>query len=807
MITIESLIKNIEKYMSGVQKQRIRDAYKFARTVQKGCYRFSGMSCVSHSLEVANILLDLKPDEDTIVAALLHDIPKTDPDALKEINKKFGSEVATLVSRLLNLSAVRSRKRIVQIENLRKMFLAVAQDLRVVLIKLAERLHNMRTLQYLSSEKQKQLSRETLEVFAPIAARLGVYLLKSELEDIGFKYLYPEKYADIHMQIKRRVQAQKTYISRARGMLKEFLREYGIKAKVEGRVKTVYSIYRKLKRKNKTLVDEIFDLFAMRIILPDREDGSDFGVANCYRTLGLIHNKWAPLANRFKDYIAVPKINGYRSLHTTVVGLCSGLRKEPTEIQIRTESMHREAEFGIASHWWYEGSKNVPSSLTKERLEVLLEQKERWEKVSKIVAESYEAKRNLDLLVDGINYLDDSEVREIKEKLAERGITEEELTSYLRVETMNGEFQEDMKGHLEWLKRLSKLQDEIRTSGAMGHNLQVDIFDDRIFVFTPTGEVKDLLEGSTPVDFAYSVDLDLGHCCEKAEVNGNLVPLDYHLKSGEVVRIITKKTSSPNRYWLSFTKTQLAKDAIKSWFGGLDREQLIKEGKELINQQLSRFNEPALDAEFTLLENYGGKYLSLEERENILELVGRGALSPLRVLNKVLGDKNIIERREHRDVKGEDDLKLDQSEHQVSVAGELDIPVRFALCCSPKFGDNIIGYVKRGGIVSIHKKDCRMLPESSNRLIDTAWWTFKEKPEGVRYQIKLTLEATDRAGFIKDVTSAFSDVNTEISAFEVNKKGGKLNVNLVLFVSCLEAVERIWYKMESIPGVVSVQRG
>lgn len=802
MITIENLIKKIEKYMPGCHKQRIRDAYRLARKAQKGCYRFSGRSCFSHSLEVANILLDLKPDENTIIAALLHDIPKTNPDTLKEINEKFGSEVTMLVSHLLNLSAVRSRKRIVQIENLRKMFLAVAQDLRVVLIKLAERLHNMKTLQYLPEKKQKQLARETLEVFAPIAARLGVYLLKSELENVGFKYLHPEKYADIHSQIKKRVRAQRTYMSQARGVLKELLREYGIKAKVEGRVKTIYSIYRKLKRKNKTSVDEIFDLFAMRIILPASEEG----VANCYRTLGLIHNKWAPLANRFKDYIAVPKINGYRSLHTTIMGLCAELRKEPTEIQIRTESMHREAEFGVASHWWYEDSKHVPSSLVEERLEVLLGQKESWEKVSKIAAQFSDVKRKLDLLVEGANYLDDSEIKEMREKLAEKGVSEYSLESYLRVETMNGEFQEDMKGHLEWLKRLSKLQEDIRNSGARGYNLQVDIFEDRIFVFTPTGEVKDFPEGSTPVDFAYSVDLDLGHCCEKAEVNGNLVPLDYRLNSGEVVRIITRQTPSPNRYWLSFTKTLLAKDAIKSWFGSLDREQLIKEGKELVNQQLYRLNESALDAEFTLLEDYGGKYLSLEERENILELVGRGALSPIRVLNKALGAKDIVDKREHREVKSEDDPEL-KAEKQVSIAGEIGIPVRFALCCSPKFGDDIIGYVRRGGAVSIHKKGCRMLHKSSDRLIDAAWWSHKEEPEEARYQVKLTLEADDRVGFIKDVTSVISDASTEISAFEVNKEEGKLKVSLVLFVSCLDAIEKMWYRMENISGVVSVERG
>ena len=575
MVSLKNIIDRAQKYLPELDQARLRKAYRFSKKAHSGQVRYSGAPYISHPLATMDILLSLKPDEDTLVAAMLHDVPEDTPVALVEIEEKFGKKVARLVADLGKLSVVRARSKEAEVDNLRKMFLTMAKDLRVVLIKLADRLHNMQTLKYVPAEKRYRIARETREIFAPIANRLGLHQIKNQLEDLCFLHLSPREYDHIMEQLEKQGKIREEYIDYAKKVIQKVLKREGIEGEVTGRLKHKYSIYSKMKTKGKNSVDEIFDVFAMRIILPDKYQQKKEIFDHCYQVLGLVHNQWTPIPRRFKDYIAMPKVNGYRSLHTTVLGLGVELRNQPTEIQIRTQSLHREAEFGIASHWWYSSTNGFSTSLSRGQVQ-------EWLKAPQ------------DLKRAG-----------------------------------------SLKAQVEWLSALAQLQQEIENNSELVRNLKVDIFKDRIFVLTPMGEVKDFPVGATPVDFAYAIHTEIGHKCHMAKINGQIVPLNYKLKNGEVVEVVTQRNGSPSRFWLSFVKTSLACNKIKNWLNGLDREKNIKVGRDMINQQLLKLSKPLLGPNLSLLRSYGGKRQTLQNREYVLENVGKGLLGVHAVLKKI----------------------------------------------------------------------------------------------------------------------------------------------------------------------------
>lgn len=746
MRTIENLLKRIDKLKLKVNKVRIRLAYDFADKAHEGQKRFSGQPYIGHPIEVTYKLLDFNPDEDMIVAALLHDVSEDTERTLDDIEEVFGPGVRSLVRGLEKLSKVRARVDEPQIENLRKMFVAMATDLRVILIKLCDRWHNMETLDHVREEKQRRIAKETLDIYVPIASRLGIYLVKSELEDLCFKHLHPDLYKDIDRQLLEFGEERMKHMDAAASALKRFLHDQGIVAKIEARVKTHYSIYRKLKRKGMSNIDDIFDVFAVRVIVPtvfkgDKEDNSML-----YQILGAIHGNWTPLAPRFKDYVAVPKPNGYRSLHTTVIGLGPKDFNQPIEVQIRTEKMHQEAEFGIASHWLYEDTNSMSTVVDVE---------------NNSVAEFAKPKKAV------------------------------------------------LNSQIAWLKALEELQKDVKNNTEFFSDLQTDLFNDRIFVLTPHGEVKDLPNGATPIDFAYSVHTNVGNWATMAKVNGNVVPLDYELKNGQVVEIITKKNSEPNQFWLSFVKTNGAKNKIKNWFKNKDADKNLKAGKEMLNKYLEKIGKPILDAECSILKSYGKKRLTVKERDELLVEIGAGVVSPSVVVKAIFPLEDLLMSTQQINTKPDLGKNIVKSTlGDVIVDGQTGIPFRMATCCKPKVTDSIVGYISRLKAVTIHKANCKMVLSSNPERLIAVEWANSEKTNNV-YRVNLVLEIEDRIGMLRDIANVISDLNVNIVDLSLQSpaSGGALKVrHLIVEVANYEQLEILLNKLERIPNVLSVRK-
>lgn len=728
MITIQEIIQQAKLYLPRLDEVRMLRAYDFANTAHKDQKRFSGEPYITHPLEIAKILLDFHADENTLVAALLHDVSEDTEKSLKNIEANFGIHVHDLCWGMEKLSKVRSKLNDSQMENLRKLFLAMAKDFRVVLLKLCDRLHNMRTLEFVRPEKQTRIAQETLNVYAPIAARLGIYRLKSQLEDLCFAHLHPIEYKDIQKQLAKTSKWREKYIDTAKKILSETLAKEGIHSSADGRVKSVYSIYRKMKKKNKTSVDEIFDVFAMRILLPDIYKYDKEYTGHLYTALGVLHNNFTPLANRFKDYVAVPKVNGYRSLHTTVVGLGPEEYGQPTEIQIRTNSMHQAAELGIAAHWLYEEDVNIP--------------------LDAAVA------RNADFF---------------------------------------------MKKHRDWISGLHKIETETESNQELLDNLKIDIFQDRIFVLTPRGDVKDLPAGATPVDFAYAVHTEVGNHCMGAKVNGAITPLNYELKSGEVVEIITRKNAQPSRHWLTFVKTSYARTRIRAWFNNFDESKNLREGKNLLNAKLKQLGKLPLDENLSLLKTYGGANLSRKEREDLLVEIGRGAVLPSVAIRKIFSMEELLERRPAKlerppaTEQGSDDLKL-------YIGGEENVPHHFVKCCNATSSDDLVGYITRGRGISVHKKSCPVIRNSEpNRFVLVR---NKGTAGRVRYAVRIRIDVNDRIGLMRDIANVIfvNSVNI-IDVVHEEAVNGRISIDFTLEIEDLDQLERILYSLEKIPSV------
>lgn len=601
-------------------------AYEFSKKAHGDQKRYSGEDYIAHPVEAARILMDLDPDLSSIQACLLHDVTEDTDVKIGTIEKTFGKDVAALVNAMEKMAVIKVKKEDQQMENWKKMFLAMAKDIRVVFIKLSDRLHNMRTLEFVPKHKQERIARETLFVHAAIASRLGIYKIKSEMEDLCFKYLCPEPFAELSAAVSKFSKESDEDMAFATSQIEQLLVREGVNVKeVSGRRKHLWSVYQKMSKKQALKVEDIYDLFAVRVILPDSYKDGKEQVSHLYTALGVIHNNFVPLQDRFKDYIAVPKPNGYRSLHTTVLGVGADLYSMPTEIQIRTAGMHAEAELGVASHWAYKENKKI------------------------------------------------------------------------------------FKKHLTWFRGLA---DDL---GDKKHRLEIDIFPDKIFVLSPKGDVMELARGSTPLDFAYLIHTDVGNCCSAAKVNAKVVPLDYELKNGEMVEIVTRINAKPGKYWLSMAKTSNAKAKIKAWFHKQEFESNIKLGRDMLNKELALMKKPKLDEKYTLLKNYAGKARDMDGRLEILEAVGLGMVTSGHVARTLFAVEE-----PHEDEK--ETYFAPELTGKVLISGEQNLPLVLSACCKPKPPAPIIAYVTRGQSIRVHKANCRELKGlEGDRFISAVW--------------------------------------------------------------------------------------
>ncbi len=736
----DDLILRVKKYHPSDDISLIEKAYKVASKAHKEQLRKSGEPYIIHPLYVAIILADLEMDKETIAAGLLHDVVEDTIMTEEEIREQFGDEVALLVDGVTKLQKLQFTgngdqpdRLEMQAENLRKMFLAMAKDIRVILIKLADRLHNMRTLQYQKPESQERIARETLDIYAPIAQRLGISRIKVELDDLSLKYLEPEAYYDLVDKIAVRKSVREKYIQSIVDEVSEHIKNAGIKAQIDGRVKHFFSIYKKMKNQHKT-IDQIYDLFAVRIIVDTVKD--------CYAALGVIHEMYKPIPGRFKDYIAMPKENMYQSLHTTLIGT----NGQPFEIQIRTFEMHKAAEYGIAAHWKYK--------------------------------EASDGKR-----------ADNSE--------------EEKLTWLRQIL----EWQRDMSDNREFLNLLKS---------------DLDLFSDSVYCFTPTGEVKNLPAGSTPIDFAYSIHSAVGNRMIGARVNGKLVTIDYEIKNGDQIEILTSQNSKgPSRDWLNVVKSTQAKNKINQWFKNEFKEDNIIKGKELLNNYCRARGiniQNLLKPDYTeaIMRKYG-----FRNWDAVLAAIGHGGLKEGQIINKMMefyekdhkapvtNEQVLAQVAENAKEAVNSPAKM-RSRSGIVVKGIHDIAVRFSKCCSPVPGDEIVGFVTRGRGVSIHRTDCiniLNLPEiERERLIDAEWEEAGEETEG-RYLAEIKIFANNRNGLLADISKALTEKNIDILAMNTRtNKQGMATLLTSFEIKSREELNRIIDKIRTIDSVIDIER-
>ena len=728
------LIDKIKRYHpSAGDLSAIDKAYNFAKKSHGDQKRKSGEPYIIHPIHTALILADLELDKESIMAGLLHDVMEDTKVTREQMISEFGEEVTDLVDGVTKLTKLDydADKVEKQAENLRKMFLAMAKDIRVILIKLADRLHNMRTLQYMTPEKQKEKSKETMEIYAPIADRLGISKIKIELDDLALRYLEPEKYKDLVDGVHLRLEHREEFMSQLIAEVAGYIEKAGIKATIDGRVKHYFSIYKKMINQNKTL-EQIYDLFAVRIMVDSVKD--------CYAALGVIHEMYKPIPGRFKDYIAMPKQNMYQSLHTTLIGN----NGQPFEIQIRTYEMHRTAEYGIAAHWKYK------------------------ESGSGAIAEgSAEAK-------------------------------------------------------LSWLRQILEWQrdtDDSREFLSMVKG-DLDLFSDSVYCFTPSGDVKTLPSGSTPIDFAYAIHSAVGNKMVGARVNGKLVNIDYVIQNGDQIEIITSQNcKGPSRDWLSLVKSTQAKNKINQWFKNELKEDNIVRGKDLIDRycKAKGINWPDLNKpEF--MDKVMKRY-AFKDWDSVLASIGHGGLKEGQVINKMMEERVKKIKREVTDatiLDGIGDMngkapETKKSKNGIMVKGIHDVAVRFSRCCSPVPGDEIVGFVTRGRGVSIHRTDCINiinLPESErSRLIDAEW----QQPEGgdskERYSTEIQIFANNRIGMFVDISKVFTERQIDITSMNVRtSKQGKATIVMTFDIHGIEELNRLTDKLRQIEGVLDIER-
>ena len=724
------LIDKIKRYHpSAGDLSAIDKAYNFAKKSHGDQKRKSGEPYIIHPIHTALILADLELDKESIMAGLLHDVMEDTKVTREQMISEFGEEVTDLVDGVTKLTKLDydADKVEKQAENLRKMFLAMAKDIRVILIKLADRLHNMRTLQYMTPEKQKEKSKETMEIYAPIADRLGISKIKIELDDLALRYLEPEKYKDLVDGVHLRLEHREEFMSQLIAEVAGYIEKAGIKATIDGRVKHYFSIYKKMVNQHKTL-DQIYDVFAIRIIVDT--------VMECYGALGVIHEKYTPVPGRFKDYIAMPKQNMYQSLHTTLIGP----NGQPFEIQIRTMEMHKTAEYGIAAHWKY------------------------------------------------------------KENITGEGDNEEQKISWLRQIL---EWQRDLSDNHEFL---NLLKDDL------------NMFSENVYCFTPNGDLKSLPNGSTPIDFAYSIHSAVGNKMVGARVNGKMVNIDYKIQNGDQVEVVTSNNSNgPSMDWLKIVKSTQAKNKINQWFKLQNKEENIIKGKELIDKYCKSKGivlQDILKPEY--MEKVRLKY-SYKDWNSLVASVGHGGLKEGQIVNKLVEEYNKTHRKEITDqdvlnstIGEKAENKTHTSKSGIIVEGMDDVAVRFSKCCSPVPGDEIIGFVTRGRGVSIHRTDCINiinLPDfERGRLIEACWGGFEVKLD-VKYLTEIVLYSHFRVGILSFLSKIFTEKNIDVNS--INSRTSKSEIATISMSFAIQGTEELnslISRIRQIDSIIDIER-
>ncbi len=730
-VLYQELISSVRKYHPSTDISMIEKTYKVASEAHKDQKRKSGEPYIIHPLCVAIILADLELDKETIVAGLLHDAVEDTWMTYEEVEKEFGGEVALLVDGVTKIGQLSysSDKVEMQAESLRKMFLAMAKDIRVIMIKLADRLHNMRTLQYMTPAKQQEKARETMDIYAPIAQRLGISKIKVELDDLSLKYLKPEVYYDLVEKVALRKSVREEFVGKIVNQVKQHMVDANIKAQVDGRVKHFFSIYKKMVNQHKT-IDQIYDLFAVRILVDTVKD--------CYAALGVIHEMYKPIPGRFKDYIAMPKPNMYQSLHTTLIGP----NGQPFEIQIRTFEMHKTAEYGIAAHWKYK--------------------------------ESADGKKPV-------------------------GKSEEEKLNWLRQIL---EWQRDMSDNKEFMSLLKN---------------DLDLFADSVYCFTPQGDVKTLPNGSTPIDFAYSVHSAVGNKMVGARVNGKLVPIEYRIQNGDRIEIITSQNSQgPSRDWLNVVKSTQAKNKINQWFKKELKEDNILKGKDMLTQyakskgfKIGNYTKPQyLEA---VLRKYG-----FRDWDSVLAAIGHGGLKEGQVFNKLaeaydkenkknLTDEQVLEAAQEAPER----IHVAKGKSGIVVKGIHDVAVRFSKCCNPIPGDEIVGFVTRGRGITIHRTDCvnvmNMSEMDRSRLIEAEWQQDNRASE--QYMAEINVYANNRTGLLVDISKIFTERKIDVRSINSRtNKQEKATISMNFNVSSKEELNSLIEKIRQIDSVIDVER-
>ena len=710
---IEALPRSLRDRIPDADVSQIARAYARAQAAHQGQLRVSGEPFIQHSLAVAESLADMRLDSDTIMAGLLHDVVEDTDVSLDDIRTEFGDEVASLVDGVTKLSQIDLLSQMQEgqraqadsrAESLRKMFLAMVDDVRVVLIKLADRLHNMLTLSAMPEEKRKRTARETLEIFAPLANRLGIWQVKWELEDLSLRYLDPDTYKEIAHQLEERRGDRDDEVQQIGALLRQRLKDQGLDAEVTGRAKHIYSIYKKMQRKELDF-DHIYDIRGLRVIVADLQE--------CYAALGVVHSLWRPIPGTFDDFISTPKDNMYQSLHTAVVGPGG----PPLEIQIRTWEMQKTAEYGIAAHWRYKEPGTKP--------DIVFENK------------------------------------------------------------------------IAWLRQLMEWRQEVTDARDFVDSLKTDVFLDRVYVFTPKGDIIDLPASSTPIDFAYHVHTEIGHRCRGSKVNGQLVSLDYRLRNGDQVEILTAKRGGPSRDWLNpdldYAHTASAKQKIRAWFRRQDRAENISLGRDMLDRELKRLGYQGRLEQIAELFNY-------DSVEDLFAAIGYGDLNTQQVA------AHLVELEEPPDELVTEERRTAPPSSDVQVLGVGKVLTSLARCCNPLPGDEIIGYITRGRGVTVHRRDCPNVLNSTDaeRLIEVEWG----RQDGNTYSVAVQIRAWDRGGLLRDIAAVVADEDINMSAANVvtHRKENMATITATLEIRNMAQLSRILAKLEHLPNVLEARR-
>ncbi|MGH9327904.1 MAG: RelA/SpoT family protein [Terriglobia bacterium] len=711
MLQLEEFLRKVSACRPVGNAELLRKAYEFSAREHRAQKRLSGEPYVSHPLEVAGILADLKLDDTCLAAGMLHDVVEDTPATINQVRQEFGPEVARLVEGVTKISRIEFLSpEDKQAENLRKMVLAMVDDIRVVLVKLADRLHNMRTLGHLPPEKRLRIARETIEIYAPIAHRLGMGKMRGELEDLAFEHLEPEAFAEVKQAVESRREVSERFLEEVCALVRGKMVEVHLPVRVEGRIKRLYSIWQKLKRQQIS-IEQVYDLLAVRIITDS--------VKNCYGALGVVHNTWRPVPGRVKDFIAIPRPNLYQSLHTSVIGP----QGQPFEVQIRTEDMHRVAEEGIAAHWKYK---------------------------------------------DG------------------RSLTGQD------------------ENRFAWLRHLVEWQQEMRDPADFLSTLKIDLYPEEVYTFTPKGKVIVLPREATTIDFAYAIHTEVGRHCVGAKVNGRIVPLKYRLRNGDIVEIDTQVGHNPSRDWLGLVKTARARNKIKHWINLAERREAVEIGRKLLEKEARKYDLSLKNVRPELAERvaaeYGGRL-----QEDLQAGIGYGKFSARQILAKLFPAVKMELRAASQADAGAAHATRSRSDVAIKIHGLNDLMVYLAKCCNPIRGEDIVGYITRGKGISVHSRSCpnvQNLFYDAERRIDVEW----DGPKQSLYPVKLILDTADRQGLLAEVTSAISNVHSNIQNIEARTVEERASIDVTLDILDMQHLSSIISALRKIDGVYDVRR-